>query len=163
MLVLYDYVAFAEEHMGEFYTYDGDYAEIKEAGSAVMWPWPGAEESIWTLEDIDTEYFDVWAAYKDAEGREWGFVTYLWGNRNIWVCLSDPTNENLPALNPAPEPGVWVSETEHVDIKQDLSGKRFPILFIIIILVAVVVVVTVIMIKVFWKPNKTKKEGGNNV
>ena len=153
MLVLYDYVAFYEDHENEFYSYDGDYAEIKEARSAIAWPWPGADTPNWTIEDLGAEYFSVPYAYKDEEGREWGFVTYLFGNRNIWVCLSDPLDQNLST--PRPAPSVWVSETEHVDIN---PGKESSVFIIIIILVVVVVVVTMVLIRIFWKPNKTKQE-----
>ena len=48
MLVLYDYVAFEEEHFDEIYPYNGDYAEIKETRSAIAWPWPGADAPLWT-------------------------------------------------------------------------------------------------------------------
>ena len=162
MLVLYDYVAFAEDHSDEFYLYTGDYAEIKKAAAAVIWPWPGAVSSLWTFEDLDTDSFRVSSAYKDKDGREWGFVTYLYGERNIWICLSDPQSRDLPALIPEPEPAVWVSETVHVDIKQYSPEKEFPILAAIIVLVAVLFISTTVLIKVLWKPNKAKPEGRNN-
>ena len=162
MFVLYDYVAFAEDHLDELYLYTGDYAEIKKDAAAVVWPWPGAESSLWTFEDLDTDNFRVSLAYKDKDGREWGFVTYLYGNRNIWICLSDPLNRDLPALIPEPEPTVWVSETAHVDIKQYSPEKERPILAVIIVLVTVLVIGTAVLIKIFWKPNKTKPEGRSN-
>ena len=59
LLVLYDYVAFEEEHLDDFYTYKGDYAEIKKAKAAVAWPWPGADAPLWTIEDLDTTNFRV--------------------------------------------------------------------------------------------------------
>ncbi|MDR2854536.1 MAG: hypothetical protein LBV40_00015 [Methanomicrobiales archaeon] len=158
MLVLYDYVAFAEEHLNEFYPYNGDYTEIKETRSAIAWPWPGAGELLWTVEDLDTTHFYVTYAYKDEQGREWGFVPYLYGSRNIWVCLSDPQNRDLPAFNPAPEPDVWVSETVHVDIKHYASENEFSVVIVIIGLVTVLVAGTAVLIRVFWKPNKTNLE-----
>jgi len=90
LLVLYDYVAFEKDHRHEFFDYDGDYSEIEKTRSAVAWPWPGADAPLWTFEDLDTEGFRVSHAYMDEDGREWGFVAYLYGSRNIWVCLSDP-------------------------------------------------------------------------
>lgn len=162
MLVLYDYIAFAEDHLDEFYLYAGDYTEIKKDAAAVVWPWPGADSSLWTFEDLDTDNFRVSPAYKDKDGREWGFVTYLYGSRNIWICLSDPLNRDLPALIPEPEPTVWVSETVHVDTKQYSPEKELPILAVIIVLVTVLVISTAVLIKVFWKPNKTKPEGRNS-
>jgi len=162
MLVLYDYVAFAEDHWDEFYSYNGDYTEIKKTQALIAWPWPGADAPLWTVENIATTNFYVSHAYKDIQGREWGFVAYLYGSRNIWVCLSEPLNRNLPAFNPAPEPDIWVSETTHVDIKQYVSENEFPTLIVIIVLVTMVVVCTAVLIRVFWEPNKTNIEGKKN-
>jgi len=162
LLVLYDYVAFGEDHFDEFYSYSGDYAGIKEARSAIAWPWPGADEPLWTFEDLNADSFSVAYAYKDSESREWGFVTYLYGSRNIWFCLSDPQNRDIPAFNPAPEPGVWKSETVHIDIRQQIDEQRqeYSMPVVIIIMVAVLVIGTGVLIRVFWKPGKTEQGGG---
>jgi len=152
MLVMYDYISFEEEHIDEFYTYDGNYDELKKTKSAIIWPWPGADEPQWTVEDLDTDNFYVSHAYKDKDGREWGFVTYLYGSRNVWVCLSDPLNRDIPVFNPASEPTSWDSETPHKEIEKSANSM----LWIIIGLVAVVVIGTAILIKIFWKPDKVK-------
>jgi len=159
MLVLYDYVAFEEEYFPDLYLFSGDYVKIKETRSAIAWPWPGADAPLWTLEDLDMGSFRATYAYMDDEGREWGFVTYLYGSRNIWFCLSDPLNPDLPALIPAPEPSIWESETAHVDILQymDTHGKEASMLYVIIGLVAVLVIGTAVLIKVFWKPDETEQ------
>ena len=146
--VLYDYVAFDEDFSEEFYAYKGDYAEIKKTRAAAAWPWPGADSPIWTVVDLDTANFSVLHAYKDGQGREWGFVTYLYGSRNIWVCLSDPLNKDIPAFNPAPGPAIWKPDTAHIDIGK--SGN--PALAVIIILVGSLAVGTAILIKLLWKP-----------
>jgi hypothetical protein len=160
MLVLYDYVAFEEDHLDELYLYSGDYAELKETRSAIVWPWPGANAPLWTVEDLDAGNFRVAYAYMDAENREWGFVTYLYGSRNIWVCLNDPLNREMPVFNPAPEPSKWESETAHIDIRHHINEQEneFSILVIIIVLVTVLVVGTIVLIKVAWKPSKTGGE-----
>ena len=150
--VLYDYVAFEEDYLNDFYTYKGDYAEIKKTRAAVAWPWPGADSPLWTIEDLDTTNFWVLHAYEDEQGREWGFVTYLYGSPNVWFCLSDPLNKDIPAFNPAPKPMTWESETAHNDVRKSEN----PALWIIIILVAALVVGTIVLIKVFWKPNEIK-------
>ena len=154
MLVLYDYVAFEEEHFDDLYLYHGDYAEIKETRSAVAWPWPGADSYIWTYVDLDAENFRTAYAYKDEDGREWGFVTYLYGDRNIWVCLSDPLKKDMPVFNPAPEPGVWESETVHVDIKKYERENGFRSIVVIAVLVVALVAGTAVLIGVVWKPKK---------
>ena len=162
MLVLYDYVAFEEDHLDELYLYSGDYAAIKETCSAIAWPWPGADALLWTIEDLNIDNFRVSHAYKDDAGREWGFVTYLYGSRNIWFCLSDPLNRDIPVFNPVPEPGVWVSETEHIDIKLQMKTPENDSskLIVVIILVAALVIGTAVLIKIFWKPKSEPTSGG---
>jgi hypothetical protein len=155
MLVLYDYVAFEEEHLHEFYLYDGDYAEIRATRSAAAWPWPGADAPLWTFEDLDTDNFRVSNAYKDSDGREWGFVTYLYGSRNVWFCLSDPLNRGIPAFNPAPPPMPWDSDTEHTDIEKNNNSM----LVVIVVLVAALVIGTAVLIRVFWKPGRVETGG----
>ncbi|MCL2162864.1 MAG: hypothetical protein FWH55_00425 [Oscillospiraceae bacterium] len=153
--VLYDYVAFEEDYSKDFYAYNGDFDTIKETRAAIAWPWPGADSPLWTIEDIDITNFRVLHAYKDRQDREWGFVTYLYGSPNIWFCLSDPLNRDIPVFNPAPKAMKWEPETVHNDIGK--SGNT--VLVIIIILVVLLVVSTVILIKVFWKPNEQKLGG----
>ncbi len=116
LLVLYDYVAFEEEHFNELYLYKGDYGKIKETRSAIAWPWPGADAPLWTIEDIDMEYFYIIYAYKDSQGREWAFAeSNDYGY--MWICLSDLMNSDIPAFNPAPEPTKWVPERKYVVTK----------------------------------------------
>ena len=148
--VMYDYIAFEEEFIDDFYVYVGDYSEIKAAGAAIAWQWPGADAPLWTIEGIDMTYFQVLHAFKDSQSREWGFIPYLYGSPNIWFCLSDPLNRDIPAFNPTPEPTVWVSETIHIDI-----GKpSYATIAIAAILVALTVVGSGLIIKVYWTPSK---------
>jgi hypothetical protein len=158
LLVLYDYVAFEEGHLEDFYEYEGDYTEIEEAGAVEAWPWPGADSPLWTIDDLNISSFQVQHAYKDDHGREWGFVPYLYGSPNIWICLSDPLNKDIPAFDPAPQPIPWVSDTAHIDIGE--SENASPTL--IIVLVLVLVIGTVFLIKTFWKPKRKTGGTGND-
>ena len=151
-LVLYDFIAFEEEHLGEFYPYEGDYGEIEKAGRALAWPWPGADAPLWAIEDIELEYFWADCAWRDEQGREWGFFSYSRGGSDIWICLSDPENRDLASFNPGAGPEPWESETEHTNISA--QGGLPIILIIVIVLVAAVVLSTVLLIRKFWKPNK---------
>ena len=161
MLVLYDYVSFDEDHLDEFYAYRGDYAAITETRAALAWPWPGSEAPLWTVEDLDTENFRVSHAYTDEQGREWGFVNYLYGSRNIWVCLSEPLNRDIPVFNPTPAPARWVSETVHINIEEsgNIEESENQTIVLIIVLVAAWAIGTVVLIKVFWKPDAVHAGG----
>jgi len=158
--VLYDYVAFGEEHFEEFYTYSGGYEQIRATRAALAWGWPGADAPLWTIEDIDTESFSVLYAYKDEQGREWGFSAYLYDSPNVWFCLSDPLNRDIPAFNSEPAPARWVSDTEHKDIAEAEKAKKSEdsAVMLIIILVAALAVGTIVLIKLLPKPNKVKEE-----
>jgi len=148
LVVIYDYVSFEEEHLDEFYQYTGDFSEIKEAGAAIVWAWPGSGKSLWTISDLDAETVHISRAFKDEQGREWGFVPYLYGSKNFWVCISDPVNRDIPVFNPEPEPVKWETETEHTEIEKNDT----TMIALIVILVAGLVAGTAILIKVFWNP-----------
>jgi len=160
LLVHYDYIAFEEDHLDEFYTYKGDYSQIKEGGGAVAWAWPGSGDPLWTFEGLDAAHFSPSYAYRDADGREWGFVPYLHGNRNIWVCLSDPLSRDIPAFNPAPEPAPWSSDTFHYDISASDGGGAIRrdegALMRVAVSVSLLVAVTAVLIRLCWKPNAAK-------
>ncbi|MCL1866080.1 MAG: hypothetical protein FWF82_01575 [Oscillospiraceae bacterium] len=153
LLVLYDYVAFSEEFESDLHSYNGDREEITETKSAVVWAWPGSGVPLYTVENLDPNSFNVAYAYTDSDGREWGFVPYMYGDKNIWFCLSDPLGSDIPAFTPARDPVPWVSETEHTNIPREYDAVIF-----IIVLVAVLVIGTGVLIKVFWKANN---KGGN--
>ena len=151
-----------EEHAEQFYVYTGDYAQVQAAEQVVAWPWPGAEEPLWVYRDVNAEHFKAHPAYLDAEGREWGFVNYLYGSRNVWICLSDPPNRALPALCPASGPEPWASETIHADLGQAALQEGYSSLITTALLVVGCMVVTALLIKRFWKPNQTKQEEQGN-
>jgi hypothetical protein len=157
LLVPYDYIAFEEEYGDKFYRYAGDFAELTEAGSALLWSWPGTDAEPWELKNIDTEHFNMMdssSTYMDKDGREWLYIGYYFGKMTSWICLSDPMNPDIPAFNPAPEPVSWgAPRTAHTEIQATAKSS----VVIIIVLVAVSVIGTAVLIKVFWKPVKLER------
>ena len=152
LLLVYDYISFEEEHQDEFYPYYGDYEEIKTAGQIVLWTYPGSGEYVNITppeKDNNTgELFKINHVYKDGQGREWGFSGYWYGGRNIWICLSDPADENIPADNAKNPPAdIWQPE-----LIADISGDGFSSMIIIIVLIIVLILSTIILIRIFWKP-----------
>ena len=157
LLLVYDYISFAEEHEGEFYTFSNALNALETIPDLIFWTWPGSGvidsvlESKWRTESEHESIFLAGDkdAYKDEDGREWVFIPYLYGRRNAWICLSDPLNMNIPAFNPAPLPEYWQPGYEY---STPQGGITLPA--IVLILVAVVVVATVILIRVFWKKSR---------
>jgi len=159
LVPIYDHNSFEADFRREFYAYKGSFDALNEAKEVVFWSWPGSGVAEYTMprenmpEDIEIY---ISSAYKDEQGREWGFIGYMYGRRNQWICISEPSNKNIPAFNAAPEPELWQRAE---DTPLPPPSKGLPLLQMIIILVAVVVAVTVILIRVLWKKDK----GGGTV
>ncbi|MCL1803698.1 MAG: hypothetical protein FWG30_08700 [Eubacteriaceae bacterium] len=154
LLQVYDYISFEQDHQSEFYSYSGSYDEIEKAGSALLWPWPGADKHYSVLRDIGSEKDFIGTAYKDENSREWGFVSYLYGRHNAWICMSDPMNEALPAFLPSPAPVKWIADAGYKDIAESrspITGGNINIAMIAGCVGAVVASAAVI-IKKFFKP-----------
>jgi len=144
----YDYRSFDADFAHEFFAYDD---ELDLSGDIVLWSWPGSGDVVWVFEpdrwELDNLTFTH--AYRDTEGREWGFIGYLYGTRNVWVCISDPSNKSIPAFNPAPPPALWPAADPST-----VPGGDFSTPLLVIILVVVVAMITVVLIRVFWKKDK---------
>jgi len=150
LLVLYDETAFEKEHAAAFYDYTGGMEEILEAGSVIIWEWPGSGVTLYTLDIFEGDNFSISRAYTDGNGLEWGYLDFF--GRGGWVCVSDPMNYDLPALDPMPAPAKWVPGAGHKDISAaEKSGS--PVLLIVII-VAALVAGTVLLIKLLYDPKK---------
>ena len=178
LVLAYDYISFEEDHRDEFYRYSGDYELLFEIDEIVFWNWPGSGEIVLVRgsEHRDAELERNWLcaafAYKDGEGREWGLISYFYAMKNTWICLDDPSNQEIPAFNKAPQPelrspadadslqsgdanvqqGVDTRPVQPADARTFQGGLRTTIL--IIILVAVVVAATAILIRILMKPRK---------
>lgn len=111
LALIRDATAFAQDHQEEFHAYEGDYSALS-GGEVLLWTYPGSGSLAGTIADASQLRFDH--AYTDAEGREWGYVGYYMGQRDVWICVSAPRDADLPADEPAqpalrtPAPGQEV-------------------------------------------------------
>jgi len=178
LLAVYDYISFSEDHSDEFFTFDNS-DNVPEAGDIVFWKWPGSGEVYTVFEEAwqDSESYEytlggVFRAYKDSEDRVWGFIGYSYGARDVWVCLSDPSNREIPAFNPAPEPVLKKAgdrssdnsnnrDQDETDIDVGQTGNTASSLIIISknlmlisILVSAAALVTVVLILLLRKRKK---------
>lgn len=178
LLVVYDYMSFHDDHKDEIYEYTGGVESLYEVGDIAFWTWPGSGELAWILQDewrnpeSDSGFLTPYVAYKDEEGREWAYFSYVYGTRNSWVCMDDPSNLDIPAFNAEPEPvlrqpgdtpPVYEDDeddpyTSYEDDKKsgdDPSGliEMSPFI-LVIILVAGVALVSVTLILLFWNRKK---------
>lgn len=112
----FDYISFDEAHSSDYKAYDGDYTELSGVKNIVMWTFPNSGESSGSIDQLD-ENFALGSVYTDIDGVQWGFVSYYYGMKNFWICLSDPASTDKPAkdvptvvLN-SPEPGAQPEST----------------------------------------------------
>ena len=108
--LIYDYLSFESEFGNQFAPYDPaacqPLLDAWEGSTLTLWPYPGAEQAkyVWqnasdAMEQLKTEgdsYFRH--TFTDEEGLTWAFCSYLWGNRNFWVCLDAPAGRDDSAV-----------------------------------------------------------------
>ena len=164
----YDCEEFNNDNEDKFYQYTGSYDAVLSANELILWQWPGSDREKRVFDDhsilpIRLEDITTYFAYKDGQGREWGYVSidcpaqdYREGqpwsysqntySDESWICLSEPSNRNIAAFNPAPEPTLWPPKNP--------SNGSFIVLLIIVVSVVLLVVGAIVLIRVFWRPNQ---------
>ena len=114
--LIYDYLSFEEEHGDEILPVDKAVTDplfdaYLQTGKTtlVIWSYPNAEHfSHYYTGDQGLELLNALKeygvfTYTDEEGHLWGFCSYLYGHRNFWILLDDPSaGDGAP---PAPEDG----------------------------------------------------------
>ena len=171
LLMQYDYRSFAREHDDEFYAFIGSIKALEEAREVVLWAWPGADgdgrykqTQLYPTNPNHKWDFKVLYAYKDGDGREWVFtaITQYWDSSSYnysWLCLSDPSNMDIPAFNPAPTPQIWQPGTTGGPgnpFPPDPGSEDLRALIIIACLVTALIAGTLVMLWIFYK--KPKKD-----
>lgn len=104
LYLLYDHISFAEEYGEQFRDYGGefgDYVPQEEGERFGLWEYP---LDYWPREwlEMNPEFLDalrgtadqssyISKVYIDSGGEAWGFVNYMYGIRNFWILLDNPT------------------------------------------------------------------------
>jgi hypothetical protein len=147
LAVIYDNISFMEEHKGEMQAYRGefdDYNPGEELIQFYQYPRSGTAQSAMNLKE-ERPVFDY--AFEDAEGLLWGHVNYYYTHRG-WICLSDPTNANIPESKGQPEVTLIPPVAE---LPTQLGSPLRLELMLTVVLVVTVVIGTGVMIRIFWK------------
>lgn len=98
-LVQYDHIAFEAEHRDDIT--DNKEKIAVESEPAFLYPYPGGP---YPFELGDIRGTVPSQCYTDGQGRLWGFIPYIYGLRNYWVCLSEPGNKALTEAEKDPVP-----------------------------------------------------------
>ena len=105
-MVQYDHIAFETDHQNEIVTEASQTLPL--LSTVFLYEYPGAPNPI-RLDSVD---LTAQKLYTDEQGRQWGYVSYIYGIRNKWFCLDDPQNGDLGQEGKAPIPsGYAVPET----------------------------------------------------
>lgn len=156
MMASYDHYAFHSQHQDEFVDYNGNFDPFSFEDPILFWTFPGSgiirnRIDMSKYRDMEEVKLNISELYTDAEGKEWGYVGYFFATSG-WICLSDPTNENLPATAIEQDGFIPPSLPASVDLSDDARDEgETPLAVIIIALVVVLVVVTAVLIRIFYK------------
>ena len=147
LLVIYDNISFMEEHKGNIEPFQGEWEDYVIGKEPVQfYSYPGSGISVSAM-DIKEDKPVVSYTYEDGEGRLWGYINYYFSHRG-WVCLSDPTNANIPGSKDEPQVTLIPKASELPDPSNPLLRRE---ILIVVLLVGAVVVGTGVMIRIFWK------------
>lgn len=136
--------AFVELYEKDLLAWDDSYIDAPErVEKLVLWRYPGSGQVTYVLDRACPTELDP--CYRDSEGRYWGYINYMEGRKLSWICLSDPSNESIPA-----DAEVVAAVNRQVPIM--LIGENLPA----ISLVAVILLATGAMIYVFWLRGRKK-------
>ena len=163
LYLIYDHISFEEEHGAQFRDYNGEFSDFNgEVGSCIqLWEYPGAWSEKETL-TLTQEFLDalrgtneqpsyISRVYTDENGNNWGYVAYMYGIRNFWICLDNPESimsSCIPLADSLIESGELTPPQEPVTPKMPARS------YVPYILVAAVVILTALLLKKFW----SKKE-----
>lgn len=174
--LIYDSIAFEEEFQDEIYIFNGSVDSLFDMQELVFWKYPGSgiitgewDETMLADPGLDFRtWWDEYPAYTDSDGRTWiAFQSMVFE----WICLSDPSNRNIPAFHPAPDydatSGASVSpdtdpgdtnpgREKDADQLQEINNK--PSLALVIILIAALAIATAALIWLIWKKSKTVRK-----
>ena len=167
LYMLYDSIMFIDEHSDELIDRPFSLSKLDIDGEVVMWSWPGSGRKSGTFNiqdffgDEETNMNLGTTVYIDKYEREWGQLSYFYGYRDVWICISDPTNSNILAFNPAPVPDLYpAAEPGSKPVNSPDTGESVqttPPLIIAIILVSIAVMSSLGLILAFWHKKATKK------
>ncbi len=138
---------FQQEHETEIT--EGEPVVIKKDTEFVTWTYPESgtvyDEALSFPDDLSVTTF-----YTDPDGREWGYVFYMYGVRDFWICLSDMNATNIPQreekdLIPAQE-----LNAEQQAVVEEIRAGGIGSVLVIVIPTVSIAVLAAFLIWFFW-------------
>lgn len=108
LYLVYDHISFEEAYGDQFRGYNGEFADYvcqQDEETFWLWEYPHAGEPKETL-PMRQEFLDalrgtentpsyISKVYTDENGLNWGYVGYMYGIRNFWILLDNPTGDGI--------------------------------------------------------------------
>lgn len=156
--LIYDHISFEEEYGDQFRDYGGEFADYggREGDELWMWETPLDGEPM-EKTTMQAEFLEalqggrndrsyISKIYTDESGRNWGFVSYMFGFRNFWILLDDPACTSIMTS--------CIPEVDQMIASGDLVAPQPPKLpaksYTPYILVGTVVAVTAALLAIFY-------------
>ena len=109
LYLVYDHISFEEEYGDQFRPYNGEFADCDVQVGDEIWLWETPlngepKDSV----SLTADYLDAlkggWdndsyisKLYTDENGRDWGFVSYMFAYRDLWILLDNPADAEAGA------------------------------------------------------------------
>ena len=163
LYLVYDHISFEEDYGSEFRDYNGEFADYggKAGDEFWFWEYPHAYEPRTTkkitqmelealLGTSDEVPCCISKVYVDQNDQTWGYVEWLYGSRDFWLLLDNPTCDGIMTS--------CISKVDDLIYSGKIVEPQEPVLpgpsYTPYILVIAVVVVTAGLLKIFWKKKK---------
>ena len=140
--------AFAELYADDLVNFDPAYTDALEGVVATLWLYPGAAESLGTLTSVDYPADHLSPCYVDSAGHFWGYAGYIYGQRFVWICLSDPAGTSV-------EPDQAVIDRVETRVTELETAQRTQLILAAVLVAAVVVVTLVLISKLRKRARRT--------
>lgn len=135
----YDCESFFDNHKDEIEHRDVSLT-LSAGETAAAWKYPGSGILVDTIGVYSGDSEDIMFSqiFTDPQGREWGYLSYYYGHRNMWICLSDPFSESLepdenfvqPQLIPAASPQELAAVAEDASSRYVLLAGTLGVVII---------------------------------
>lgn len=148
----YDSEAFMEDHSSEIRDENIELS-IEPQRSFYGYRYPGSGIVEFEFDNSgDTMLISISKSYTDAEGRNWGYIGYHHGIRNIWVCIDDPYSK-LPAGAEFTEPEIYPAAGTEI-IEDSLREAQGIEAYSTVIAIAVVIMAAAIYAYILIKKRR---------
>ena len=147
LLLPYTSDEFMADHEAEIY--EGTPFSIPAGTEAVQWSYPesgnAVDEAMRFSDPLElTTFFD------DPDGRLWGYTYYYCGTRDIWVCLSDMNNTEIPQREVHEMHPAQAADEAQLARIAELKDRSISQIWLIVVPTAVVILLALFLIWFFW-------------